>query len=566
MSTILKVIEKQLEKGYKGTAFTFLEDGENTKTPVSLLEIKTGALKVSRFLFKQLPVLILLPQGISFIKAFLGCLYAQALAVPVAIPGRNKGTEKLEAIIDDAKISIIITNRSTLMNLEKWFGEQLFSRNIKWILIEDTEQEETGFLPVHLPRPQQVALLQYTSGSTGNPKAVIITHENIIANSKIIQKCFANTTESTSVCWLPSFHDMGLIDGIVQPIFSGFHGILMSPMHFLQKPVRWLKAITDFRATYSGGPNFAFDYCNSRIGEDELAGINLSGLQCLYNGSETVRSGTLRNFSEKFSRVGFSKTKFVTCYGLAESTLAVTVSKLGHSPLIIKVDKNMLSQQKILEAKDKSFVELVGCGTTFCDTTLKIKNPKTLKICREKEVGEIWVEGKSIASGYYNRVESTNQNFPEKYKKRTLRTGDLGFIMNNELFVTGRIKDMIIIRGNNYYPQDIEQSTSISHEALMLNSCAAFSAAIELEEKLIIVQEIKRAVINKVNYEEIFSCIMAQISKIHEIAPYDIVLISPNTLPKTTSGKIKRNFCQKLWQAQQLNSIAYLNEYFTYKY
>ena len=544
MKTLVELIEKQLENDKRGTIFSFLEDGENISQVVSLREIQADALKFPRYLAKDSTVLILLPQGISFIKGFFGCLYSQAIAVPAPLPTKNRGLEKLKNIINDAGISFGITNRSTLANLQKWFGEDSLPKGIKWLFVEEIEQENQPVsFKLDLPKPDQIAFLQYTSGSTDKPKAVIITHENIIANSQIIQTCFQNTSESVSVCWLPSFHDMGLLDGIIQPIFSGFHGVLMSPMHFLQRPSRWLKAITKYRATYSGGPNFAFNFCCERISDEELSGLDLSSLQCLYNGSEPIRPQTIQKFIERFSAVGFSTEKMLTCYGLAEATLAVTTSKAGVKPTVLKT-----------ASKNDPLREVVGCGFVHCDTEVKIINPDDLSECAENEIGEIRVAGKSVAAGYWNLPD--NETFVTDNHGRWLRTGDLGFVVNSELFVTGRMKDLIIIRGKNHSPQDIEQTVWQSHAALQSNGCAAFSVEIENHEELVVVQEIKRTFLPALNYEAVMASIVSEISRNHGLVPRDVVLIAPHKLPKTTSGKIQRNACRQRWQTHEFNALA----------
>jgi acyl-CoA synthetase (AMP-forming)/AMP-acid ligase II len=562
MNTIVEVIESQLEKNNFNCSFTFLADGENAQPSVYLDEIRNDALKISALLSAESAVLLLLPQGISFIKAFVGCLYARAVAVPTAIPGKNQGLEKLKSIVADASISCCVTSQATFDGFAKWFvGDDLLS-SIRWILIENIDRENIEFSrPIELPEPHQTAFLQYTSGSTGNPKGVIVTHENIIANSKIIQACFQNNADSVSVCWLPSFHDMGLIDGIIQPIFSGFRSVMMSPTHFLQRPVRWFRAMTEYKATYSGAPNFAFDFCVNRIREEELSGIDLSGLRCLYNGSEPIRRKTLDSFSERFSAIGFTEDKLFTCYGLAEATLAVTTSILGTKPTILKIDEQSFRQNQILPTEDEPFTELIGCGHTFFDTSVKIVDPETLAVCAEKVIGEIWVSGKSITPGYLNSPHINREQFAERADTRFLRTGDLGFLYDGELFVTGRIKDLIIVRGKNHYPQDIEQTVFSSHEALQPNACAAFSFEIEQEEKLVVVQEIRRSFRQDADYNSIFSRLMAEINVKHGIAPHDIVLISPGTLPKTTSGKIQRDKCRQMWRSQRLSALAAASEH-----
>jgi len=564
MKTLTRVIEKRLESNKAKTIFTFLKDGEKIERSVSLVEIRKKSLTLLRMLQKKTAVIIVLPQGISFIEAFLGCLYAQAIAIPLAIPNKNSGIENFQAIARDANVSFGITNRQTLANLRKWFGADALAKICEWILVEDVEADTSDFSLPELAKPNDIAFLQYTSGSTAKPKAVVVTHENIVANSEIIQKCFQNNAETVSVCWLPSFHDMGLIDGIVQPIFSNFQSVLMTPTHFLQKPIRWFKAITEYKGTYSGAPNFAFDFCVNRIKDEELNDVDLSSLRCLYNGSEPIRPQTMRKFFERFAVVGFSENKLFTCYGLAEATLAVTTSKLGSKPSVIKVDEKHFRQNQILLTETELSVELVGCGFAYLDTGLKIVNPDTLEECTERETGEIWVSGKSVTAGYLNAPEINGENFVTRDGTRFLRTGDLGFLLNGELFVAGRIKDLIILRGKNHYPQDIEQTTFSSHQALQTNACAAFSIEIDAEEKLVIVQELKRAFRRIADYNSIFNQAMTEISQRHGVAPHDLVLVSPNTLPKTTSGKIQRGKCRELWHSQQLNALAFLREYLYY--
>lgn len=561
MNSIVEVVEKQLESGKNCAQFTFLEDGENSQKIADLTEIYGDALKIAAHLTKDATALILLPQGISFIKAFFGCLAAQAVAVPLALPTKNRGLEKLQTVARDARVSFVLTQRGVYENLCRWFGKAVPDLRLKWLFVEEIEAEIAVKPRIYeLPKAGQLAFLQYTSGSTGVPKAVMLTHENIVANSKIIQKCFRNTPESVSVCWLPSFHDMGLLDGIIQPIFSGFKSVLMSPTHFLQRPARWLRAMTEYGATYSGAPNFAFDFCAERVRDEELDAIDLRRLQCLYNGSEPIRQKTLEKFAERFSRVGFTAEKMFTCYGLAEATLAVTASNLNVAPRRLRLDETEFRRNSACETTGENYVEVVGCGIMHGDAEIIIVNPETLETCAENEIGEIWVTGKSIAAGYLNRAELTRETFVNRGGKRFLRTGDLGFLQRGELFVTGRMKDLIIIRGVNHYPQEIEQTVSESHAALEKNGCAVFPVEIENEEKLIVVQEIKRTALNKIDTGTKFSSIMAHLSQRHGLVPHDIVLISPNTLPKTTSGKIRRTECRKLWRENELKSLARLRD------
>lgn len=566
MATIVDVIEERIAAGTSNCCFTFLADGETAQAKISLENIRTDALKVASVLPKEVAVLLLLPQGISFIKAFIGCLYAQAVAVPTSVPGKNRGLAKLKSIIANAGIAHCITNQNTLDNLRKWFaGDELLAQ-IQWLLIEDIEQASVIDAPMPgLPEPRQTAFLQYTSGSTGNPKGVVVTHENIVANSKILQSFWQTNTDSVSVCWLPAFHDMGLIDGIIQPIFSNFRCVMMSPTHFAQKPIRWFRAITEYKATYSGGPNFAFDLCTARIKDDELNGIDLSSLNFLYNGSEPVRAQTMQRFIERFSAVGFTEKKFLPCYGLAEATLGATAAIIGAVPSVLRIDKKSFQQNKISASANGSFIELVGSGFARCDTDLKIVDSETLRECADEEIGEIWVSGKSIAAGYFNALELNREIFVTQDGTKFLRTGDLGFLSSGELFVAGRIKDLIIVRGKNHYPQDIEETAAASHPALESNGCAAFSAEVDGEEKLIVVQELKRSARQRADYDFIFHKIVGEINQKHGIAPHDVLLVTPNTIPKTTSGKIQRNVCRRLWQTEQLKPLAALRTMLFYE-
>ncbi len=543
MESIIDAIENSLNQGRTRTSFTYLANGEDPETPVSLLELRQVSLRIASLLPPQSTVILLLPQGTDFIKAFFGCLYAQAIAVPVALPTRNRGLDSIRNIVADASISIGITSRNSLTKLQSWFGEDGSAIGVRWLFVEDFP--DIGTYTFDRPKSQQLAFLQYTSGSTGMPKAVMVTHENIVANSRIIQKCFQNTTESVSVCWLPSFHDMGLMDGIIQPVFSGFPSILMSPLHFVQRPARWLNALTRYRATYSGGPNFAYDFCVDRIKEEELSGLDLSHLQCLYNGSEPVRLNTIRRFAEHFSSAGFNITKMLTCYGLAEATLAVATSKLGQAPGIVQ----------------KQGADLVSSGGTHEDTKVRIVNPETAALCADGDVGEVWASGKSISPGYWNRPNQTADAFVDLEGERYLRTGDLGFLWGDELFVTGRIKDLIIIRGKNHYPQDIEQTVFNAHPSLQPNGGAAFPVEWGGEESLVVVQEIRRSFSLEADYECIINEICSQINQHHGLRPLDVIIVRPGTIPKTTSGKLQRSVYRQLWNEARLKPIATLQDY-----
>lgn len=544
-------------------AYIYLIDGEKNEQSITYGELARQAKALAYQLQKsggaEQPVALLLPQGLSFIVAFFGCLYAGRIAIPMPIPGKNRGADKVNAIVQDAGSRVALTTSDVLHQLRKWHDGQPFMQSLNWLLLNDIDAaNETAYRrPCHLTgekASQWIAFLQYTSGSTGNPKGVMVTHRNIMANSEIIRQCFQNTEQSVSVCWLPSFHDMGLLDGIIQPVYVGFRSVLLAPVHFLQRPLRWLQALSTHRATYSGGPNFAFDQCVNRITEEEINKLDLQSLRCLYNGAEPIRAETLRTFTAALAGTGFTVTKLLTCYGLAEATLAVTASVLGESPAVHQSPVELTRGS--LQPDNSSRVERVSCGRTLVDTQLMIRHPNTHAPCPDGVTGEIWVSGASISPGYWQKPVSTAEAFLVIDGIRFLRTGDLGYLSEGELYVTGRLKDLIIIHGTNHYPQDIEQTVEQSHPDLQPNGGVAFSVQVYNRERLVLVQELTRTALQQSDHDPIFDRILAQVAARHDLAPYEIVLIKPGTLPKTTSGKVQRRTCRNQYLDQQLVVIG----------
>lgn len=557
MPTIIDIIETQFLRSSNTASFTFYDENPEHRSNLTLAELRCEALKIAALLSKAEPVLILQTDPLEFIKSFFGSLYAGAIAVPLASPIRKNGLERLHTLSKELGARRCLTSEQDLSRLRKRYGQQLVGKEFNWITVDSFEYGPALDPDVStLPRPDQPALIQFTSGSTGNPKGVMISHGNIVENSKLIKGCFRNDPDSVSVCWLPPHHDMGLIDGIIQPVFTGFHGVIMTPARFLQRPVRWLRAMSEFGATYSGGPNFSFDYCSERISDDQMHDIDLSSLQSLYNGSERVQMSTLQRFTDRFSRVGFSMNKFVACYGLAEATLAVTASDFDAGPVSVRVDHKELKENRVRLDCDETGVDIVGCGKPLGETELLIINPLTLSETPHGEIGEICIFGKSVANGYQNTSDGTS--FLEFGGRKFLRTGDLGFVIGGELFVTGRIKDVIIIRGKNHDPSEIENTCFGSHHALSLNGASAFSVEIEGVERLVVIQEARRTFVRRFDFENVIDSIASDISENHELAPYDIAIIPPGMLPKTTSGKIQRRKCKEMWQSNKFETIASL--------
>lgn len=528
-------------------AYRFLRDGEKDEVEISYAELYTRAKRIASELqpksHSDQPIALLLyPAGIDFIIAFFGCLYAGVIAVPLPLPTK-RSIQRVTRILEDTQAQFILTTSESYASLSK---SPLFAtfQSVTWLKTDEPcfMLPSSGKFTTNSNSP--IAFLQYTSGSTSAPKGVMVTHKNIIANQQMIQEAFGHNSETIFAGWLPHFHDMGLIGNILQPMYLGIPAVLMAPVAFLQKPLRWLEAISYYRATTSGGPNFAYELCFEKITNEEKKRLDLSSWQVAFNGAEPVRAKTLERFSRSFESCGFNSKAFYPCYGLAEATLFVSGNIPQTSPIVLS----------------RSASTFVSVGKPWGEERIVIVNPKDFSICQPNEEGEIWVHGPHIAEGYWNQKEATEETFKAKLKadERTfLRTGDLGFQDDNgNLFITGRLKDLMIIRGKNIYPQDVENLVGECHAAVRPHGCAAFSMTLEGEEKLVIVAEIQREQIRNLQPVELFAKIRQVISQEHQISTFAIVLINPNTLPKTSSGKVQRSLCKTLFLEDKLEKIA----------
>ncbi len=534
-------------------AYTFLVDGEIEEVSLTYLELEQQARAVAVRLINRGAIgeraLLLYPPGIEFIIAFWGCLYAGVIAVPVYPPRRNQRMTRLQGIVLDSQAKFALTTTSILGAIAKSFSEETSLTSLHCIATDDIPVDPG--MDWHAPSLAQDALafLQYTSGSTGAPKGVMVSHGNLMHNSAAIQQYFGHTSDSQGVIWLPLYHDMGLIGGVLQPLYSGFPVTLMSPVDFLQKPIRWLQAISRYQATTSGGPNFAYDLCVRKVKPEQLTGLNLSSWELAFTGAEPVRVETIGRFVARFEPYGFQRKSFYPCYGMAETTLIVSGGSKSEEPIVQIVDARSLEQNQVVVSNCESGTQtIVGCGQCVSDQKILIVDPESLISRADTQVGEIWVSGPSLAQGYWNRSEETKQTFhaftADTNEGPFLRTGDLGFLQDGELFITGRLKDVIIIRGRNHYPQDIELTVEQSHPALKLSSGAAFGIEIDGEERLVVVQEVERTYLQQLKVEEVSEAICIAVSQHHELQVYEVVLLRPGNIPKTSSGKIQRYACR----------------------
>lgn len=467
----------------------------------------------------------------------------------------------------DSAPGIVLTESQTLAVAQPQFMEVDELKAIPWLVTDRVELELAPDYRQPKINAEQLAFLQYTSGSTGDPKGVMISHRNMLENCAAIYQATQLDQNARAALWLPLFHDLGLVNGVLMPIYANVPVALMDPTSFLQKPVRWLEMISRLQATHSGGPNFAYDLCVKVVEPEQLAHLDLSSWKNAFSGAEPIRADTITAFSTKFATCGFNPSAHFPSYGMAEATVFIASIGQGEGVHLISVATEPLKHHKIqllsADSADSFAVHaqtMVGCGRVWGEHQLLIVDPQQKTVCSEDQVGEIWFRGPSVAQGYWNRMELNRQVFhaltADTQQGPFLRTGDLGFIHQDQLYITGRLKDVIIIRGRNYYPQDIEHTVEQCHPALYPTSTAAFTLDLAGEEKLVVVQEIKRTHLQKLNVDEVMNCIRQAVSEQHELSLHAIVLLKPGRIPKTSSGKIQRRNCKAKYQAGELDPIV----------
>lgn len=536
-------------------AFHYLVDGETDELLWSYAELDRRARAIAAWLqslgLQGERALLLYPAGLEFIAAFFGCVYAGVVAVPAYPPRKNRSMERIESIADDAEAKVALTTEDVLGRVQGMLNENPGLKALHWGATDKFPagmEHDWRHPDVH---GDTLAFLQYTSGSTGTPKGVMLSHANLIHNSALICHAFEHTRSGVGVFWLPSYHDMGLIGGILQPMYYGRPNVLMSPMSFLQKPLRWMQAITRYKGTVSGGPNFAYDLCIRRITPEERQTLDLSTWSLAFNGAEPIRPETIAEFTRTFAPCGFHPEAFYPCYGLAEATLMVTGGFKTSLPVVRSFDAKSLENNQAVDVlpDEEGARTLIGCGTALLDQEVVIVDAETMTQVPEGRVGEIWVSGPSVAQGYWRRAEESANTFRAYLKDSGrgpyLRTGDLGFMHNGELFVTGRLKDLIIVHGRNHYPQDIEQTVERAHPLLRAGASGVFTIEVGGRERLGVVAEVERGR-NRTPEElqEVVDAIRRTVSAEHEVPVEAVVLIKAGSIPKTSSGKIQRHACR----------------------
>ena len=521
----------QARAAVQGTqlAYTFLEDGEREGDRLTWNDVERRSRSIAAALQAEfLPgarVLLLFPPGLDFIPSFFGCLYAAMIAVPAYPPSGGKMDRmvgRLRGITSDAGVTAVLTTRALLARRDAIVSVVPALGSARWLPTDAMDDDLAKQWRQPLAGWDTVAFLQYTSGSTSEPRGVIVTHGNLLHNLACAARAADLDRSTVSVSWLPVNHDMGLIQGVLQPVFSGFPVYLMSPAAFLQRPARWLDTISRLNATCSGAPNFAYDLCVRKIAVDQRRSFDLRTWRIAFNGSEPLRHRTLEAFQEAFAGSGFRWSAFRPAYGLAEATLLVSAGEAERGPAL-------------------------SSGMAVDDTTILIVHPDCHTPCPEGDEGEIWVSGPSVAAGYWQRTSETSHTFEARLKDGRgpfLRTGDLGILRAGRLFVSGRIKDLLIVRGMKHHPQDVEATVEATVDSVRSGCCAAFAITAAEDERVVLAAEVDSRHEGGMAPGGTIAHIRQAVAETHGIQLDDVVLLHPGTIPKTTSGKLQRYACR----------------------
>ncbi|MFB6824912.1 fatty acyl-AMP ligase [Streptomyces virginiae] len=566
--TVTEALHLRAVKQPDEIAYVFLRDGETPDGALTYRELEADALARAAALSALGlaagdSVLLLYPSGLEFIRSLLGCMYARVSAAPVQVPTRARGLDRLRRIADDAGTTTVLTTRAIKDDLEQRFGSLPELAGLTFV---DTEALAPGSADRSGPRPEpdDIALLQYTSGSTGDPKGVMVSHANFLHNVAETEDIWPTGPDGVVVSWLPLFHDMGMLFGILLPLCSGVPAYLMEPAAFIRRPIRWLEAISRFRGTHAAAPSFAYELCVTALGEADAetaaavgSRLDLSSWRVAANGAEPVRWAAVRSFTEAFAAAGFAPEAMSPGYGLAENTLKATASPADRPPTVLWAGTAALLDGRFeqLDEAAEGSQPLVGAGFPALGTRVLVVDPATLEPCPPGRIGEIWIDGPCVALGYRERDRETRETFgvrtagegSEPGGPRYLRTGDLGFLHEGELFVAGRLKDVIIRNGRNFYPQDIELSAERAAAGLRPNCAAAFSVDDGAAERLVVVVETDGRVLRETGAERLRESVRQAVRDGQSLRTDEVVLIRRGALPRTTSGKVQRRACRKLY-------------------
>jgi acyl-CoA synthetase (AMP-forming)/AMP-acid ligase II len=564
-ATLVELLDIRAEEPDR-PAFGFVTGEDLQPELISYRQLQRAARGVAAAIMRRAGpgarIVLAYPPSLDFIVGFFGCLYAEAIAVPVyppVPPNTKNGIRHLRAVAADSEAELALTSSGYLSSCALHPELEALPKLLPWLETAGTECRAEAANTAAAVTAERPAFIQYTSGSTAQPKGVVLTHRNLMANLAAITEAAGLTAEDVGVSWLPMYHDMGLIGCILEPLYLGFPCYLMSPLDFIRRPARWLRAISAFGGTVSPAPSFGYDLCLKRIGEKETAGLDLSGWRVAFDGAEPINASTMRRFAEKFAPVGFRSHSFVPCYGLAEGSLIVTGSKRNTPPVTRWLDRAQLAAGEAVSVRPASSgaVEIVSSGRPVGGAEVVVTRGEGGDPLPASSVGEIWVRGPSVGAGYWSQREQSAAVFGATLPGHGggfLRTGDLGFLADGELYVTGRVKDLIIVRGRNIYPQDVELAAQEAHPRLRQGGGAAFTVGPADNEHLVLVQV--AAVSGHAELQELITLIRRDVYDSLQVQLDAVVLIRPSALPKTSSGKIQRSRCRATFVTGELNPIA----------
>ena len=558
------VLERRAAEQSGDRAYVFVSDRGAEEAVLTFAGLAERASGVAAWLAQHGSpgdrALLTFPPGLDFIVAFFGCLLAGTIAVPMMPPRRVGARDSSSAIIADCAPRFVLTSGRLLAGRPD-IVDRCRVLGLQCLAIDTVPSGPVSAKLGPLGRGHRgPAFIQYTSGSTSAPKGVMVTHRNLLANLEMIRHALGNTRRSAYVSWVPLYHDMGLVLNCLETLYLGSLGVLMAPATFMQRPLSWLRAISHYKAEVACAPNFAYDLCVDRFRPDQMEGVDLSGWKIALNGAEPVRAATLDRFSSAFAPYGFRCESLYPAYGMAEATLLISGGTRGAGATRLRVSRAaLLTGAALPPSSDSDAQVIVGCGRSV-GGRIAVVEPHTCQRLASHQIGEVWVSGPHVATGYWQNAEATTATFETELdgqeRARWLRTGDLGFLdPSGELYITGRRKDVIIIRGMNHHPHDIEDTVQNCHPALRRSHGAAFAISERQdEERLVIVQEIERSFGGQ-TLDDVEGLIREAIADGHEISVGRIVLIRPGTLPKTTSGKIQRRLTRQLWLDGKLDAV-----------
>lgn len=562
------LLHQQVANQPEALAYNFLRSGENPEEPLTYGELQVRIYQLAGRLTATVSpgdrALLLFPQGTDFVIAFLACQFAQVIAVPLPLPRpHQRHWSRLSNIATNSNPAVLLAEQAA--DLAPGLKALPMLTKLPLIATRDTSVQAPPFSPQPIDS-SGISFLQYTSGSTGQPKGVMVSHANILENLKILATAFHHQGGTPIVSWMPAFHDLGLIGNLLFALYSGSPCYLMSPAAFIQKPVRWLRAISDVGATLSGGPNFAYAWCLQHIRQSQCRNLDLSTWRLALNGAETVRAKVMTQFAEVFSPYGFSKRVFFPCYGLAEATLLVSGDCQADRPHALHLDTAALGAGHVKQvapsaAKIPTTRTWVSVGQVRPPMKAVIVDPQSHQRCQVDRIGEIWLQGPCVALGYYRNVAETKAIFQAEIKGEPeagpfLRTGDLGFFSDDHLVFTGRVKEVIVLDGINYFPQDIEAVVQAAHDDLQPGHGAAFAIEDEAGARLVVVQELRRTKRRNFQRNVLFSAIQSSLAEFFGRPADTLLLVKPGQVPKTSSGKIQRGLCRERFLTNKLKSLA----------